>query len=86
MPLVSRTRATLRSAEFGFFGVVVRADAALLRGAPQRGRLGLRDRLSARLSNKLVDRGHTGDKLFRLEAKRRQPETGRDGGLYHTAF
>jgi hypothetical protein len=23
MPLVSRTRATLRSAEFGFFGVVV---------------------------------------------------------------
>ena len=32
MPFVSRTRATLRSAEFGFFGVTcnARADAALL--------------------------------------------------------
>ena len=40
IPLVSRTRATLRSAEFGFFGVVrlhARADAPLLRGAAEGG-------------------------------------------------
>src|SRR3954462_8467272 len=36
MPLVSRTRATLRSAEFGFLGVVVytRVQTARRRGAP----------------------------------------------------
>jgi hypothetical protein len=39
MPFVSRTRATLRRAEFGFLGVCVmtaRADAALLRSAGER--------------------------------------------------
>ena len=38
MPLVSRTRATLRSAEFGFFGVVVytRVHTPRRWGAPRR--------------------------------------------------
>src|SRR5918994_5827926 len=38
MPLVNRTRATLRSAEFGFFGVVVytRVHTPRFCGAPRR--------------------------------------------------
>jgi hypothetical protein len=38
MPLVSRTRATLRSAEFGFFGVCVmtRVHTPRFCGAPRR--------------------------------------------------
>ena len=38
MPFVSRTRATLRSAEFGFFGVVVytRVQTPRFWGAPRR--------------------------------------------------
>ena len=62
MPLVSRTRATLRSAEFGFFGVCgvhPGAHAAPLGRALQRRRLGLgRLRLPA-LADQLLDGGHT---------------------------
>ena len=61
MPLVRRTRATLRSAEFGFFGrgrVDARAHAAPLRAALERRRLGLADLVLPALADQLLDRGH----------------------------
>ena len=61
IPLVSRTRATLRSAEFGFFGrgrVDARADAAALGAALERRRLVLRDLVLPALADQLLDRGH----------------------------
>ena len=60
-PVVSRTRATLRSAEFGFFGVCVkhaRADAAALGRALERRRLGLLGLGLPSLADELGDRGH----------------------------
>ena len=62
MPVVSRTRATLRSAEFGFFGRVrehARADAAALGRALQRGRLRLLGLRLPSLADELGDRGHS---------------------------
>ena len=61
MPEVSRTRATLRSAEFGFFGrgrVDARADAPTLRAALEGRRLGLLDLVLAALADQLLDGGH----------------------------
>ena len=58
MPLTRRTRQTLRRAEFGFFGVVVKhagAHAALLRVALERRGLRLVDRLLAALADQLVN-------------------------------
>ena len=61
MPLVSRTRATLRSAEFGFFGVFVytRVHTPRRWGAPFRaGVLRLVGLGLAALADQLLDRGH----------------------------
>src|SRR6476661_5651192 len=54
MPLVRRTRATLRRAEFGFFGVVVYTRVH----TPRRWGLGLADLVRAALADQLVDRRH----------------------------
>ena len=61
MPLVSRTRAILRSAEFGFLGVVVLtcgADPPPLRAGLEGGRLRLVTNRFAPLTNELADRRH----------------------------
>ena len=61
MPVVSRTRATLRSAEFGFFGVVrvhAGADAPSLGRALEGGGLGLVGLGAPALADQLLDRGH----------------------------
>jgi len=61
-PLVRRTFATLRRAEFGFFGVVVidaGANAALLRRCAMMARLFPVDFLLPRLADQLADRRHT---------------------------
>ena len=61
MPLVRRTRATLRSAEFGFFGVFVytRVHTPRRWGAPLRaGVLVLSVLVLAALADQLLDGGH----------------------------
>ena len=61
IPFVSRTRAIFRSAEFGFFGRHrrdARADAPLLRGALERGRLRLLALGRASFADELVDSRH----------------------------
>jgi hypothetical protein len=60
MPLVRRTRATLRSAEFGFLGVWVktRTHTPLLRAALERRALRLRQNLLAPESDQLANRRH----------------------------
>ncbi len=61
IPFVRRTRAIFRSAEFGFFGVVVfdlRADAPALRAGLKRGRLRLVTDGFAPFSHELADRRH----------------------------
>ena len=61
MPFVSLTRATLRSAEFGFFGrrrLDERADAAPLRAGLERGGFGAPRFLALPPTDELIDRGH----------------------------
>ena len=61
MPLVRRTRATLRSAEFGFFGVCgvhAGAHTATLRRALEGRRLALGGLGCAALADQLLDGGH----------------------------
>ena len=61
MPDVSRTRATLRSAEFGFFGVSVKTRVHTPRrwGEPfSAGRLRLLGLGLPSFSDELLDRGH----------------------------
>jgi hypothetical protein len=55
-PLLKRTRATFRSAEFGFLGV--EANAALLRTLVQVAHLGFLLHLGAALANQLINRWH----------------------------
>ena len=69
MPLVSRTRATLRSAEFGFFGVVVytRVHTPRRCGAPfSAGVLAFFGFDWRPFANQLLDRGHEGTFLKNL--------------------
>ena len=61
MPLVSRTRATLRSAEFGFFGVVVYTRVQTPRFCGhclQRRHLVARHLRRGALADQLIDRRH----------------------------
>ena len=60
MPFVSRTRATFRSAEFGFFGVVVytRVQTPRFCGAPPSAGVFVFALAAAALAHELIDSRH----------------------------